>query len=1444
MKKKRLQYISLLLFFTYLLNLCVPCLPVQAEAISAPVSLTEDTSFSDIAGHWAEKGIKAWTTRQLAGGYPDGTFRPDSPITRAEFLTLVNRAFGYTAAGQASYCDVAETDWFAGEIAKAAAVGYLGGYPDGTVKPRNPITRQEAAALFAKILPPSETSVATETFEISATQNQTAQFADQAQIPAWSQAAIAAAVRGGYMSGYPDGTFQPTRPITRAEAISVLDRAVGTLYNHAGTYGSSQGTTLLEGNVTINTAGITLQNMTITGNIYLTEGIGEGDVTLDNVIIQGTTKISGGGSNSIHLLNTTVGAVLVNVPNRHLVRLLAQGSTAVGTLEARTPARLEEEGLTGSGFTKVVINTQQAITAPGSTTPQSSTITVELLGQFSDIEVQSATAQLNLQGGSIQNLTLTSTAQAAQINLAAWTSINTLTADTPATVQGQGTIEMLEANVDGVVVEASAKNVILEDGVQATVEGKTITENIVTETKKKKSKDAALSDLTIDGKTGKTTVPGFASDILSYEIILSEETKTAPTVAATAHYSKAKAEVTQATTLPGSATVLVIAENGATRKYIVNFVTATVCGIAVKSAPTKTCYIEGDCLDLTGLVVTLTRTDGSTEDVSFVNFDSKGISASPANGTELSPTNKEVIITHTVSGMSVGQAITVTVTSTYTVTYAGNGNTAGAVPSDSTEYEKGASVTVLGNTGNLVREDYTFAGWNTQANGEGTSYAEGATFAMGTANVTLYAQWTIKTYKVTYEGTNAGSGDVPLDGNVYEKGASVTVLGNIGNLVREDYTFTGWNTQADGKGTTYQATDTFAMGTANVTLYAQWTIKTYKVTYEGTNAGSGDVPLDGNVYEKGASVTVLGNTGNLVREDYTFAGWNTQANGEGTTYQATDTFAMGTANVTLYAQWTIKTYKVTYEGTNAGSGDVPLDGNVYEKGASVTVLGNTGNLVREDYTFAGWNTQANGEGTSYAAGAEFSITADTTLYAKWENVLVDSITVTGGEGITTDQGTLQMSAAVLPANATDKTVTWSVLTWADDGSVLTGDAIISETGVLTAVVNGTVKVVATAKDGSGVKGELEITISNQAVRSLYGVSWRTSGKDTSMTRLGTAKDKTAGTDFSDFYPWSEMKLCNVADDGKTIIYIGDKDEFGEELFKRDGTNGQVMVKIPKFYYKHTYNDTTGEHRFWATDGPAAGFALHPAFIRAGAEKDYVFIGAYEAWIDDNGKLASISGKPPTTNKKIADFRAAAQVRRTETNKGWNQLDVQTISAVQLLYLVENANTNCQTAIGKGVVDLGWTNGEYRAVVTGGCDDLGGASGMVDSGENGKKSVSYRGIENLWGNVWAFVDGININDHVPSVDGTVAGFTLSSDNGWVSNFAYSTAGDWLLMPGAVVSNESDSYVPDYYYQTPDERVALVGGYWNSGTIAGLFSWGVHRDSSNANLDVGGRVLLIP
>jgi len=122
-----------------------------------------------------------------------------------------------------------------------------------------------------------------------------------------------------------------------------------------------------------------------------------------------------------------------------------------------------------------------------------------------------------------------------------------------------------------------------------------------------------------------------------------------------------------------------------------------------------------------------------------------------------------------------------------------------------------------------VKTGYAFAGWNTAANGSGASYTEGQTFAMGSSNVTLYAQWTaLPTYTVTYNGNGNTGGSVPTDSNAYYQGDTVTVLGNTGNLTKTGYTFAGWNTAANGSGTSYAGGATFAMGTVNVTLYAQW----------------------------------------------------------------------------------------------------------------------------------------------------------------------------------------------------------------------------------------------------------------------------------------------------------------------------------------------------------------------------------------------------------------------------------------------------------------------------------------------------------------------------------------------------------------------------------------------------------------------------------------------
>ena len=329
---------------------------------------------------------------------------------------------------------------------------------------------------------------------------------------------------------------------------------------------------------------------------------------------------------------------------------------------------------------------------------------------------------------------------------------------------------------------------------------------------------------------------------------------------------------------------------------------------------------------------------------------------------------------------------------TYTVTYDGNGSTGGSVPVDPTNYEEGQLVTVLGNTGSLVKAGYSFTGWNTQADGNGTTYTQGQIFLMGTANVTLFAKWTANpTYTVTYDGNGSTGGSVPNDPANYEEGQLVTVLGNTGSLVKAGYSFVGWNTQTDGNGTTYTQGQEFAMGTANVTLFAKWIANpTYTVIYDGNGSTGGSVPNDPTNYEEGQLVTVLGNTGSLLKTGYSFVGWNTQADGNGTTYTQGQQFTMGTANVTLFAKWIANpTYTVTYNDNGSTSGSVPIDASHYEEGQIVTVPGNTGYLLKINvagvsYCFAGWNTQPDGNGTNYTQGQIFVMGGeDVVLYAKW-----------------------------------------------------------------------------------------------------------------------------------------------------------------------------------------------------------------------------------------------------------------------------------------------------------------------------------------------------------------------------------------------------------------------------------------------------------------------------
>jgi len=388
------------------------------------------------------------------------------------------------------------------------------------------------------------------------------------------------------------------------------------------------------------------------------------------------------------------------------------------------------------------------------------------------------------------------------------------------------------------------------------------------------------------------------------------------------------------------------------------------------------------------------------------------------------------------------------------VTYNVNGtDITGSVPADTNSpYTPGGNVTVLGNTGNLSRTNYTFVGWNTKADGGGTNYTPSNTFPIH-ITTTLYAQWNYKSScSLSYNGNGNTGGNVPVDSNSsYTAGTTATVLGNTGNLTKTgSYTFAGWNTKPDGSGTSYSGNNTFTIRTPT-TLYAQWTYTNQfcLVTYNGNNGTysmGGSLP-DANVtnvtdvfYKAGDTVTVLGNTGNLSITTYTFAGWNTAADGSGTSYSAGNSTFRISSSTTLYAKWTYNgNCTLSYNGTGSTGGTAPTDAKSYPVGATVTVLGNGSLSKSGNYTFAGWNTKADGSGTSYSTNNTFTIrTPTTTLYAQWSSTANYTWTQSAGGNPQSWATGTNWSGGVAPSPSAGDTMDFSTVNIALDTTLTLG----------------------------------------------------------------------------------------------------------------------------------------------------------------------------------------------------------------------------------------------------------------------------------------------------------------------------------------------------------------------------------------------------------------------
>lgn len=409
-------------------------------------------------------------------------------------------------------------------------------------------------------------------------------------------------------------------------------------------------------------------------------------------------------------------------------------------------------------------------------------------------------------------------------------------------------------------------------------------------------------------------------------------------------------------------------------------------------------------------------------------------------------------------------------------------------------------------------------------------------------------------------------------------------------------------------------------------------------------------------------------------------------------------------------------------------------------------------------------------------------------------------------------------------------------------------------------------------------------------------------KNKTCTRIAGAKNLTAGADFDKFSMYGGRKRCNVSDGGTINAYYGD------EGYTEDGSNGQVMVYQPKFYYlvcplEYDRQETGyGYHlrkaNYYVSERQRAGFKLHPAFYdKNGNEVDYILMSAYEGCIYDTSanaymlndeqvmdaskdKFSSIAGARPATGVSQNMTRPNIEQMAKNRGEGWHSFGIKTASMEQLLMIVEMGMMNLQTAIGQGVVNIPWTTGSDTtssyAGATGSTASLGNGTGRATetttyeggvatkNTADGKTSICYRGVENFWGNIWKFAYGINFYCEVGKPflgyvckDFNYAeskrtdnyeniGFALPSENGYVSAMGYSTNYDWLFLPSEVKGNSSLP-VGDYYYQNntwDGYRVARLGGGWDVGSSAGGVYWALYGGVGTRSRDIGGRLVYVP
>lgn len=400
------------------------------------------------AASWMEPYLEKLVSWGVMRGDSTGDLHPDRTLTRGEFVVLVNRAFGYDdTSASVPFRDVKASDWYYDDINIGYTTGYFNGTSKTTASPKNSVTREQAAVLLARNLALDDDPGAS------------LDFTDSNSLSNYSRGLIRSSVVEGILSGYSDGSFRPRQSITRGQMAVLLVNAIGTPVSKSGT----QTLGGVYGNVTISTSGVTLKDTTIAGNLYITGGLGLGDVTLENVNVLGKIVVCGAGEsekgeNSVILRGVTAPTLILDNLANNKVSIRAEGSTKIDQTSIRTPSYVEDSTEDNYGFTAIRVEGEEGTT-------------LSAAGNLKEIVTVSPKSTVTVAKGSVRALTVDEAAAGSTVSVLGGAAVETLNLDTGTSVTGSGDVDQMNVNTTGTKADMLPDTIAVRPGIDATING-------------------------------------------------------------------------------------------------------------------------------------------------------------------------------------------------------------------------------------------------------------------------------------------------------------------------------------------------------------------------------------------------------------------------------------------------------------------------------------------------------------------------------------------------------------------------------------------------------------------------------------------------------------------------------------------------------------------------------------------------------------------------------------------------------------------------------------------------------------------------------------------------------------------------------------------------------------------------------------------------------------